>query len=361
MQSPRVSVIMATYNHEAFVEEAMESVLCQQGIDFEFLIADDGSSDDTRAVVAAKKDHRISFFPGTVNRGACVVTNELIQRAQGEYVALINSDDAWPPEKLQYQVDLLDRHRNIGATFGRADFVDRDGRPLAKQALPFGEIFEQENRSSAQWLRRFFDSGNCICHPTMLIRRSCYDQVGFYNNRLRQLPDFDMWIRLVKRYAIHVSERTLINFRILPGEAASSSTTTNSIRTINEHFLIAEEFFDGVDRDQIIDGFEDVLTFKHIPTEQHIDIEKALLFFIPNRWLSRPYLLIGILKMHRLLESPAHRDVLLEHYGIDDRWFHREMGDVDVLRPRMVAEASHLKSLAYSAWRKLSARWPQSR
>ena len=351
---------MATYNHAAYVREAIESVLSQQGVEFEFLIADDGSSDDTRTVVAATKDSRISFFPNPVNRGACTVTNELVAQTRGEFVALINSDDAWYPDKLRYQVDTLKRRPDIGATFGRVAFVDKDGRSLDKRTLDFGEVFDQEDRRSAQWLRTFFDGGNCICHPTMLIRRSCYGHVGLYNNRLRQLPDFDMWIRLVKHYELHISERDLIRFRILPGENASSQTATNAVRSINEHFLIAETFFDGVDREQLINGFADLLIVKDIPTEPHLAIEKVLLYFVPNQWLGRPYQLVGLLGMRRLLDSAVHREVLLESYGIDDRWFQRKMGDIDVLRPRMLAAASCSKSKVHAALRKLSPRWPRS-
>jgi len=181
-----------------------------------------------------------------------------------------------------------------------------------------------------------------------------------YNNRLRQLPDFDMWIRLVKHYELHISARDLIRFRILPGENASGQTGTNAVRSINEHFLIAETFFDGVGREQLIAGFGDLLIVKDVPTELHLAIEKALLYFVPNQWLGRPYQLIGLLSMRRLLDSAAHREVLLESYGIDDRWFQREMGDLDVLRPKMLAAASYSKSKVHAAWRKLSSRWPRS-
>ena len=219
MSLPTVSVIMATYNHAAFVSQAINSVLSQRGVDFEFLIADDGSVDGTREVVSSFDDERIRFFPNEVNRGACVVTNELIQRASGEFIALINSDDFWTDQdKLAYQIQIMRDRPNVGACFGRARFVDKDGRSIDKSALAFGAVFDQENRSQGQWLRRFFDLGNCICHPTMLIRKSCYEELGMYNNRLRQLPDFDMWIRLVKKYGIFISDRELINFRILPGE-----------------------------------------------------------------------------------------------------------------------------------------------
>lgn len=353
MKSPTVSVIMSTYNHADYVEQAIDSVLSQQGIDFEFLIADDGSVDHTREVVASVHDKRITFLPNEINRGACVATNDLIQRASGEFIALINSDDYWIDDyKLTRQVQLMRENPTVGAYFGRAQFVDKDNRTISKMALPFGKIFDQENRSQGGWLRHFFDQGNCICHPTMLIRKTCYDQVGMYNNRLRQLPDLDMWVRLVKQHGIYISDYDLINFRIMPGENASSQNATNSIRTINEHYLIAEKFFNGVDREMLIDGFSDLLIHKDIPSNQHLNIEKALLYFIYNQWLGKPYKMVGLIKIIDLLNDAAHSKIMADSYGIDDKWFQKEMGEIDVLRPKSLAMVSHsTRAFLNSGWR----------
>jgi len=241
----------------------------------------------------------------------------------------------------------------LGATFGRARFVDRQGQPIPKESLPFGGVFDQENRSQGRWLRRFFDLGNCLCHPTVLIRRSCYDELGFYSNRLRQLPDFEMWVRLLKQHPVHVSDRELIDFRILEGDNASSITPDNAIRTINEHMLIAHPFFDGVSRDQMIDGFADVLVQQDIPTDIHLDIEKALQYFRPSDGLDKPYRLVGLLRMNALLESDRHRAVLRSDYAIDDRWFHRTMAEVDVLRPRTRTVLSDGKVEAQTLWQRM--------
>jgi glycosyltransferase involved in cell wall biosynthesis len=361
MSLPTVSVIMATYNHADFVKQAIESVLAQQGVEFEFLIADDGSSDQTRAVVASIKDVRIQFFPNEVNRGACVVTNELIERASGEFIALINSDDYWTtPDKLAYQVQIMRERPSVGACFGRAKFVDKNGKAINKSSLPFGTVFDQANRSQGAWLRRFFDLGNCICHPTMLIRLSCYEALGMYSNHLRQLPDLDMWIRLVKHYPIHISERELINFRILPGENASSQTATNSIRTVNEHYLIADTFFDNVDAGLLEEGFGDVLRHRSIVSPAQLDIEKALLYLNYNQWLGKPYQMIGLLKLGRLLNSSEHHQILVQDYGIDDRWYQQEMGNIDVLRPKVVAAIGQQKSRLRHAWSQLSSKLGRS-
>ena len=339
--TPLISIIMPSYNHADFIGDAIRSVLNQEGVKFEFLIADDGSIDQTAEIVSSFADSRINFVAHNVNRGACIVTNELIHRASGEYIALINSDDIWSaPDKLAYQLDVLTNNPDIGACFGRAAFIDQNGSEIKKESLSFGAVFDQENRSRGNWLRRFFDLGNCICHPTMLIRKNCYHEIGLYNNRFRQLPDFDLWIRLVKKYNIFISERNLINFRVLPGENASSNTTKNAIRTMNEHFLIAQGFFDEVSDAIFIEGFFDLISSVEDVLKRDVVIEKTLAYFQYNQWLGRPYLLTGLAKLNTLLCDENKSKILKEVYGIDDKFFQLKMGEIDVLKPNLLSTIS---------------------
>jgi glycosyltransferase involved in cell wall biosynthesis len=329
MKLPTVSVIMATYNHAEFVEQAINSVLGQLDVDFEFIIADDGSTDSTRQVVAAIQDERIFFFPSDVNRGACVVTNELIQRASGEFIALINSDDYWIDNlKLADQLQVMRDNPTVGACFGRARFVGRGGSVINKSELMNGGVFDQGNRSRGAWLRYFFDRGNCICHPTMLIRKSCYDVAGNYDNRLRQLPDFDMWVRLLKSYDIHVIDKELIAFRHLPGQNASAATAENYKRLLNESYFILGDFFNKIPYDVFIEGFGDLLVKEAVNDNVCMDIEKSLLYFGKNRWSSHIYNQIGLEKLYSMLGSASHRPILIEKYGLDDRAFHSMAADV---------------------------------
>jgi glycosyltransferase involved in cell wall biosynthesis len=324
---------MGAYNHAPFVGAAIESVLNQTKPDFEFLIADDGSADATPNAISAYDDPRIKFTSHLRNRGACVVLNELISRARGKYVAIINSDDVWPSHKLAYQLEFLEHHENCAAIFGRVAFIDRSGQRIPKKELSFGSVFDQPNRSSSLWLRRFFEEGNCLCHPTVLIRRSCYDAVGLYDNRFRQLPDFDMWIRIVKRFNIHVSQDALIEFRILPGENASSPIQPNSVRDINESFLIAHRFFEGVSANQLREGFADLLTNAQVNGEEQAEIEKALILLSARNALSPRYQLVGLSKLYGLLGIEGYRDILAQIYSIDDRWFQSRMSQIDTLMP----------------------------
>jgi len=332
MRRVKVSVIMATYNHAPFVADAIQSVLDQDFDDFEFLISDDGSSDETRDVVRTFSDPRIVFEENVINRGACTVTNELIKRATGQYIALVNSDDVWVQGKLKYQVNLLDSKKSIGACFSHVDFIDGKGISIEKNNLVFGDAFSQENRSRGMWLRYFFDRGNCICHPSMLIRRSCYSDVGLLRNSLRQLPDYEMWIRLVKKHNIFIIDKKLVKFRIIHGKNASSQTSENSVRTMNEHYLIADRFFEHVDRALLKDGFSDLLVCKDIPTPEHLEIEKSLLYLSPNSDpdLEKCYSLIGLRKLYTLFDSVP--GVLYDEYGLNEHWFHKKMGEIYTIR-----------------------------
>lgn len=334
-----VSVIMPTYNHAPFVAEAIRSVLAQEGVTFEFLIADDGSKDGTPDAVRQVSDPRIDFTAHPVNRGACVTTNELIAKAKGRYVALINSDDRWVgTDKLLKQVRLLDANPNIGASFGRARYIDQLGKSLDKKDLQTGSVFDKENRSRGAWLRHFLDHGNCLLHPSVLIRKSCYDALGAYDNRYRQLPDFDMWIRVVKHHDIHVADEDYVEFRILPGENASSQTMANGIRTINEHYLIARHFFDDVRHQELREGFAD-LGAGSVDSPEGMRIEGALLLMGTKRTyspdLDNPYQVAALEKFFDLLGNEQTRTLLQERFDIDDLWFQKRMSEVAVLRFRV--------------------------
>lgn len=220
---PRVSVIMASYNHAAFVEEAMASVFTQSYRDLELVVTDDGSGDGTPEVIRRCRDPRLRFHAFPENRGACAALNDTIARATGEYAAVLNSDDFFLPGKLEKQVAFLDAHPEVGAVFGLPKFVDEHSRPFFNPAHAFDGIFSSTNRSRWEWLNLFFRSGNCLCHPTIMVRKSCYDRVGMLDPLLMQLPDLDLWVRLCRAFAIHVAPEQVTGMRVLERERNTSA------------------------------------------------------------------------------------------------------------------------------------------
>ncbi len=227
----RVSVVIASYNHGKYIGEAIESVLSQDYQDFEIVITDDGSADDSVDQIRKFSDPRIRLFCFRTNRGACTATRNCLEHASGHYIAILNSDDVFLPGKLTKQVQFLDTHADVGAVFGHATVVDADGNNLAgRTTRAYVTVFDQPNRSRFEWLKYFFLQGNCLCHPTLLIRRECYDTVGFLDERYAQVPDLDFWIRLCMRYEIHILQEPLIRFRLHSAEGNASGKTPPKVR-----------------------------------------------------------------------------------------------------------------------------------
>ena len=227
---PRVSVILASYNHAPFVAQAIESVLSQSFRDYEFIITDDGSSDGTAEVIRRYGDSRIQLAVFSENRGACEALNHCIDRASGDYIAVINSDDWFLPEKLAIQVEILDREPWLAAVFGKAHFVDTNGLVTSGHEFGFLPSFANDLPNRFAWLRRFFFEGNALCHPTVMIRRSVYGELGQYNTALRQLPDLDMWVRVCGRHEIRVLPEVLTAYRLLDKLRNTSAPSPATIR-----------------------------------------------------------------------------------------------------------------------------------
>jgi glycosyltransferase involved in cell wall biosynthesis len=220
---PKISVVIASYNHEKYVRAAIESVLAQSFRDLEILVTDDGSVDRTVAEVQAIADPRLSLVALPRNGGACAAINASIRRASGEYVAIQNSDDVFLPGKLAKQVHYLDAHADVAAVFARPLFIGEDGRPYSGPERRDNVLLGAKNGPRHEWLRHFFLHGNALCHPSLLIRRRCYEEVGLYNPALAQLPDLEMWVRLLREHEIHLIEEPLVGFRIRDNEMNASA------------------------------------------------------------------------------------------------------------------------------------------
>lgn len=212
--NPAISVVIPSYEHAAYIGECINSVLEQSWQDFEIIITDDGSSDNTVEKIRAFQDSRIQLSIFKENLGAAIATNHSISRARGKYIAILNSDDCFAPQKLATQVQFLQQHPDIAAVFGWPALINEKGQPFEQNHHKDFEVFQVNNRPQSQWLRQFFDQGNCLCHPTVMIRKSCYEAVGLYDARLAQVPDLDMWVRLSMQFQIYVLPEIFTYFRI---------------------------------------------------------------------------------------------------------------------------------------------------
>ena len=211
---PRVSVILTSFNHARYLRESIESVLGQTFRDFELMIWDDGSTDDSWNIISSYRDPRIRAFRNRSQTGGAYIRKAILKVAAGGTIAIHHSDDVWEPQKLEKQVDYLSKHPETGAVFTWASIIDDDGQPFKDESHFYYRIFEQPNRTRFEWLNYFFYHANALCHPSVLIRKACYRECGVYRSGFAQLPDLDMWVRLCMKYEIHVLPEKLVRFRV---------------------------------------------------------------------------------------------------------------------------------------------------
>lgn len=254
---PKVSVILTSFNHKKYIREAIDSILQQTFTDFELIIWDDASLDDSWYLINQYTDVRIKAFRNDVNQGPIFGVNKAISEiATGDYIAMHHSDDVWEINKLQQQIDFLDAHSDIGAVFSNALAINEDSLPLADEQHFYSNVFNKTNRTRHEWLRFFFSEGNALCHPSMLIRKQCYTDCGLYRPMLAQVPDFDMWIRLCLQYEIHVLPEQLVRFRVRNEEANTSGNRPDTrIRGLYEYYKLLPNYQKISSLDELIKIF----------------------------------------------------------------------------------------------------------
>lgn len=301
---PRVSVIMASYNHEQFVGRAIQSVLDQTFHDLELVITDDASPDETANVIRAFDDPRIDLEQFEHNRQDSA-RNRCLARATGEYVAILNSDDEFHPGKLEAQVAWLDAHPETGAVFSQVRFIDESGRDLTGVSHWYAEKFTSQNRSRFEWLRRFFDAGNCLCITTAMIRRELIDDVGGFNPILAQLSDLDLWIRLCLRTDIHILPETLTDMRLLDGEANASGRRPETFRRSRyESYLLLWHYSSRPAMSQLTRIFPELKTVTESPPESIVLYQLAQYAI---EFESQPHQFFGMELLRELAENDQYR------------------------------------------------------
>jgi glycosyltransferase involved in cell wall biosynthesis/predicted SAM-dependent methyltransferase len=270
---PLVSVIMPSYNHASFIKESIESVLNQSLTDFELCITDDFSTDSSVEIIESFKDSRIKLIKLEKNMGAAFAMNTSLRNSLGKYISIINSDDIFEPFKLEKQVNFLANNPEISAVFTHVQFINENNENIQEQDAKLGN-FSQENYSRQDWLTKLILFGNCLAHPTVMIRSEVFNKIGHYDERFRQLPDYDMWIRILQAKNIYVLPERLIRFRKLSNEMNESSPRPEVIQRYNwERLFIFEKLYHLAEGDflhlcKVAIPEIDVDICKHLPREQ---------------------------------------------------------------------------------------------
>ncbi len=208
-----VSVIIPTYNSARYLCEALDSVLCQRYPDYEIIVVDDGSTDDTERMIADR--YPMVRYHFIENRGAAAARNFGISKAEGEFIAFLDADDRWLPEKLEKQVRLLECDQRLGMVFTENGFFNESGivqeRVNKRGRLMDGDI-----------VRNIF-LNSYVATPTVMVRKRVLDDVGLFEEGLVVAEDDNMWMRIGMKYGIELIDDPLVQCRITDGSLSRKS------------------------------------------------------------------------------------------------------------------------------------------
>ncbi len=184
---PKISIITGIFNCESTLLEAIASIQAQIFTDWEWVLCDDGSSDDTLQVAsaAAEKDDRLRVIRNERNMGLAATLNHCLKYATGEYIARMDGDDVCPPDRFVREVDFLDNHPEYTLVSGWMACYDEDG--------VYGVVQYPEKPQHADFVKR-----SCICHAACMMRRDALLSLGGYHNTQQTMrtEDYDLWVRM---------------------------------------------------------------------------------------------------------------------------------------------------------------------
>ena len=326
MNKPKVSVLIPAYNHEKFLKDTIESVLNQTFSDFELLISDDCSTDNTAQVIKSFSDQRIAGIFFEENRGTVRALNSLLEHAKGEYIAVLGSDDIWEPKKLERQLNVMENDKNLAACFTWASIVDQNSNIISDEKEFPIHIFDFNNTDRVMMLKEIFLSGNHFCHSSVLIRGDIHCQVGEYNIAYRQLHDLDLWIRILLRHDVHIIEEPLVRYRYVVNSGnVSQNTEQNTSRLFNEADALIGYLFENISDEDFLKGFSEYIVGEHVYTETQIMCEKFFVLRQKKLWgAENTSLAIDFLMKH--LDEDMVR-CFEQDYGISLREIYDETGN----------------------------------
>ncbi len=205
---PRFSVVIAVYNKEKYIAKTLESVLAQTYSDFEIIIVNDGSIDDSEAVIKSFKDKRINYFKQE-NQGASAGRNAALSKASANYIALLDADDYWFPHYLKEQNRLIEIYPEE-FVFATAVAIETKSKTIKSsysiENLIPDKIY-QVDYFNASYINTILTSSSTVIHKSVL------DKIGNFNTHLKSGEDTDYWIRIGLNYKIIFFNKILVTYR----------------------------------------------------------------------------------------------------------------------------------------------------
>ncbi len=203
---PLVSAMMPTYNSGATLKKTIDSVVAQTYLNWELIIVDDGSSDNTRDIVKSYGDKRIKYFYQK-NQGRGAARNKCVKESAGEYIVVVDSDDISLPDRFKLQVEFLEKNKNVGVVSGQVLFFS--------EGVPPRELVTYPN-SSPEILEYFRKGKMGISNAASMVRKTVFDKVGLYAEDCLRAQDLEFFIRASKYTEFHNLDKVILHYNNEP-------------------------------------------------------------------------------------------------------------------------------------------------
>jgi len=232
----KVTAAIVTFNRAPYLPEALESIFAQTFGEYEVLVVDDGSTDDTEEALGPYRD-RIRYLR-QANSGRSSARNRAVQEARTPYISFLDSDDRWRGDKLARHVPVLDADPRVGMVHGHVEVVDAEGRTLASETERHRALFSAAHRNGVTYAGYAFD---CRCFSSAITARvDAVRQVGLYDPALL-LDDYDLYLRLALDWEIvFLDGDPVARYRLHEGQMTTYELTQGQIQTAEKHLALLD-------------------------------------------------------------------------------------------------------------------------
>jgi glycosyltransferase involved in cell wall biosynthesis len=207
MQEPVITVILPAFNAEQFIKKAIESILAQTFSNFELIIINDGSTDNTDQVIRSFTDSRIKYIKNSENKGLIDTLNKGIDEAKGKYIARMDADDISLPTRFEIQVNYLNNHSDVDIVASTIIFINEKGEQTGTWPLDTKTI-------NSNQITEALITENCIAHPSVMGKTAIFTKYRYRKGRVN-IEDYDLWLRMINNgRTIAKIEEPLLLYRV---------------------------------------------------------------------------------------------------------------------------------------------------
>jgi glycosyltransferase involved in cell wall biosynthesis len=221
---PKVGVIIPVYNGEKFIKEAINSVLNQTYKNLEIICVDDGSTDNTRALITENFASVLYLYQK--NKGEAGARNLGLKSCTCEFIAFLDADDIWFPEKIERQLSIMRSDGKVGMVYTNGIYTDKNG---IDGGILIPRTFKENNDPAELLMRNYIKSPSSV-----MVKRSVLEDVGFFDGNLTSGADHDLWLKIIEKFKIRFGDEPLFKYRV------HENQLSNNVKMWLNGFIILE-------------------------------------------------------------------------------------------------------------------------